>query len=107
MNRNLMLKAISIIVLAAIICFAAVQSHEAYIINAAPLSADSKAGLMRYKESLEGTILQLRSELAGKRNELAGLDQKLMELELQYDRLVEENRKITERISKLKRAEQK
>lgn len=55
-------------------------------------------GLKRYIEELKGCIGRLRAEIKDKNAQLADLDEKLLNLESQYDKLLEENARLTERI---------
>jgi len=55
-------------------------------------------GLKRHMEELKGCIGRLRAEIKDKNAQLADLDEKLLNLESQYDKLLEENARLTERI---------
>lgn len=127
MSRNSILKAILIIMIAALVYIAPVQHHEA----AAPKQANPAVSLPENnasanakldelelltnvlhpelesrKKTLEGTVAKLKSELACKQKESARLDQELIELELQYNRLMKKNEEITKRINSLTQAAQ-
>lgn len=70
-----------------------------------PLQLDSD--LQECSEELTIYIDMLKNEITVKEAELANLDVELNELENQYNIMIEENEKITERINSLTKAEQK
>lgn len=57
--------------------------------------------LKGYRDRLAGNVSELRYELEQKKDELAALDRKLVELEEQYNRLLEEKKRIDERLEEL------
>jgi chromosome segregation ATPase len=104
-----MLKTISLIMIAASIGIAIMQYHEAA--SAEQLAWDnvstdmSYPELEKYKEYMEDTVSQLKTELSGKEEELTALDKELIELESEYNRLLEESQKLSERLSSITAAE--
>lgn len=104
MYRNAAIKALAVIGIVTIIITAA-QYYRAFDEKTVSLPAGKAAELERHKERLEDTIAELRSELADKRKELAGLEMKQDELEGQYNKLLAERQRITERLEELKGAQ--
>ncbi len=59
------------------------------------------SNLKGYEQELKENITQIKRELAEKEIYLASLDEELIELECQYNKLLEENKRISDRLNSL------
>lgn len=57
--------------------------------------------LQEYREGLKEYIGIIEEEITDKEAELDNLDEKLIELERQYNRLLEENKKVSDKLNSL------
>lgn len=103
---SFMLKIISIVLIVIIINAIGFRNYDSQIgssqVNIEGTIAYSD--LKEYEQELKENILQIKKELAYKEDYLASLDEELIELEHQYIKLLEENKKISDRLDSLNAA---